>query len=186
MGPTREIVIAGDSGNTRPPEPWSGPCGRTFLPNKILLVKTTGAGRGPAGPGRPLCPRPWSRRRMAPQAYICEQYACRQPLAEAAALETYIKEIGGVKFSGEIRHDSNTPILRSTKFSIKMELKAFNLYLLLGRAGRLWAAGTADPLSDPHRIQDPPLAGQHRPGGFQWSHVKSDVRRADHSRRPNM
>jgi hypothetical protein len=84
VGPSQEIVIAGD-----PDLPVSREMVRlvreAFLPNKILLFKSMG-------------PEGEVLNRMAsfaesmvpvaekPTAYVCEQYACRQPVQEAEAL----------------------------------------------------------------------------------------------------
>ena len=84
VGPSQEIVISGN-----PEHPVSREMvhlvREAFLPNKILLFKSTG-------------PEGEALNRMAsfvesmvpvaekPTAYVCEQYACRQPVQEAEAL----------------------------------------------------------------------------------------------------
>jgi uncharacterized protein YyaL (SSP411 family) len=91
VGPAREMVIAGDREH-----PASRAMVRAlrqaFLPNKVLLFKNP----GPEGERLERI-APFVREMVpaahGPQTYVCEQYACRQPLEEAAALETYIKEM---------------------------------------------------------------------------------------------
>jgi len=84
VGPSQEIVIAGD-----PDHPVSREMVRlvreTFLPNKILLFKTTGVESEALSR---LAPFAESMVPAAdkPTAYVCEQYACRQPVQETEEL----------------------------------------------------------------------------------------------------
>ncbi len=84
VGPSQEIVISGD-----PDHPVSREMVRlvreAFLPNKVLLYKSTGP-EGEAlsrvapfvGPMVPAADKP--------TAYVCEQYACRKPVQTAEDL----------------------------------------------------------------------------------------------------
>jgi uncharacterized protein YyaL (SSP411 family) len=88
VGPSQEIVIAGD-----PDHPVSREMVRlvreAFLPNKVLLFKPTGtegeALNRLASFAESLVPAP-----DRPTAYVCEQYACRQPVREAEALRSLL------------------------------------------------------------------------------------------------
>ena len=88
VGPSQEIVIAGD-----PEHPVSREMVRlvreAFLPNKILLFKSTGpegeALNRVASFAESMVPAP-----DKPTAYVCEQYACRQPVQEAEELRKFL------------------------------------------------------------------------------------------------
>ena len=91
VGPAREMVIAGDPGH-----PISQAMVRAlrqaFLPNKVLLFKSPGPEGERLGRIAPFAEAivPAAEK---PEAYICEQYACRRPLSEISELEEYIKKI---------------------------------------------------------------------------------------------
>ena len=91
VGPAREMVIAGD-----PDHPISQAMVRAlrqaFLPNKVLLFKSPGPEGERLGRIAPFAEAivPAAEK---PEAYICEQYACRRPLSEISELEEYIKKI---------------------------------------------------------------------------------------------
>lgn len=91
VGPAREMVIAGDPGH-----PISRAMVRAlrqaFLPNKVLLFKSPGSEGERLGRIAPFAEAivPPAEK---PEAYICEQYACRRPLSEISELEEYIKNI---------------------------------------------------------------------------------------------
>jgi uncharacterized protein len=88
VGPGQEIVIAGD-----PDHPVSREMVRrireAFLPNKILLFK-------PPGPeGEALTKVASFVESMVPAsdkptAYVCDQYACRQPIQEVEDLQSLL------------------------------------------------------------------------------------------------
>ena len=84
VGPSQEIVIAGD-----PDHPVSREMVRlvreAFLPNKILLFKSTGP-EGEALNRVAAFAESMVPAAEKPTAYVCEQYACRQPVQEAEAL----------------------------------------------------------------------------------------------------
>jgi len=84
VGPSQEIVIAGDKDH-----PVSREMVRlvreAFLPNKILLFKATGP-EGEALSRVASFAESLVSASDKPTAYVCEQYACRQPVQEAEAL----------------------------------------------------------------------------------------------------
>jgi hypothetical protein len=84
VGPSQEIVIAGDKDH-----PVSREMVRlvreAFLPNKILLFKATGP-EGEALSRVASFAESLISASDKPTAYVCEQYACRQPVQEAEAL----------------------------------------------------------------------------------------------------
>jgi uncharacterized protein len=88
VGPSQEIVIAGD-----PDHPVSREMVRrvreAFLPNKILLFKPTGpegeALNRVASFAEAMVPSA-----DKPTAYVCEQYACRQPIQEVEELQSLL------------------------------------------------------------------------------------------------
>jgi len=88
VGPTREIVIAGDFAH-REVRAMIEVVHRIFLPNKVLLFHSEGnegqklsalapytAMLGPLG--------------SKPAAYVCEQHACKNPITDAAILESIL------------------------------------------------------------------------------------------------
>jgi uncharacterized protein YyaL (SSP411 family) len=89
LGPSREIVIAGDPGLEESREMIAF-VQRSFLPNKVLLFRAEGdAGRklstlSPFVEGM----RPLNKR---PTVYLCENYTCKTPLTDLAALEAALK-----------------------------------------------------------------------------------------------
>jgi len=84
VGPSQEIVIAGD-----PDHPVSREMVRlvreAFLPNKILLFKSTGS-EGEALNRVASFAESMVPASDKPTAYVCEQYACRQPVQEVEEL----------------------------------------------------------------------------------------------------
>jgi hypothetical protein len=90
-GPAREMVIAGDpeSPDTRG---MARALRQAFLPNKVLLFKTTGE------EGERLARiAPFVREMVPvadqPQAYICEQYACQRPCSEFSELQAWLTRV---------------------------------------------------------------------------------------------
>ena len=88
MGPTQEIVIAGDPALDATRDMLRTVRGK-FLPNKVVLLRKS----GPDGKRlEALSPfvkemRPMDRK---PTVYICEQYACKAPVTDAAKLEEFL------------------------------------------------------------------------------------------------
>jgi uncharacterized protein len=84
VGPSQEIVIAGDKDH-----PVSREMVRlvreAFLPNKILLFKSTGP-EGEALNRVAAFAESMVPASDKPTAYVCEQYACRQPVRKAEEL----------------------------------------------------------------------------------------------------
>lgn len=84
VGPTRQIVIAGDL-STRQAQEMVGTVHRLFLPNRVLMVKSAeGNGDGivktaPFTAG--LAPSDGG-----PTAYVCEDFSCRRPVTDSAEL----------------------------------------------------------------------------------------------------
>ncbi len=89
LGPSQEIVIAGDPGLEESREMIAF-VQRSFLPNKVLLFRAEGdAGRKLSA----LSPfvggmRPLNKR---PTVYLCENYTCQTPLTDLAALQATLK-----------------------------------------------------------------------------------------------
>ena len=86
LGPTREIVIAGNP-EERTTREMITYAQRTFLPFKILLLRPDGeAGREISG----LCPflEAMGPGKGGTSAYICEGYSCKAPIASLAELQT--------------------------------------------------------------------------------------------------
>jgi hypothetical protein len=91
VGPAREMVIAGEpeSPDTRA---MDRALRQAFLPNKVLLFKTTGE------EGERLARiAPFVREMVPagdrPQVYICEQYTCHRPLTEFSELKAYLPQV---------------------------------------------------------------------------------------------
>jgi uncharacterized protein len=88
LGPGQELVIASDDGETAA-QAMINLVHRTFMPHRVLLFK-------PAGPEgerlSALCAyvealHPVNRQ---PTVYVCENYACKQPITSLQDLETII------------------------------------------------------------------------------------------------
>ena len=84
LGPSREIVIASDLGDPR----LLGLLGvvrRSFTPNKVVLLRPAA---GDGGALRDVAPyvAAQTARAGAPTAYVCERFACREPLTDPDAL----------------------------------------------------------------------------------------------------
>ena len=92
VGPAQEMVIAGDPGH-----PVSRAMVRAasagFPAQQGPAVQISRAGRGTAGADRPFRRGYRASGCQKPEAYICEQYACRRPLSEISELEDIIYEI---------------------------------------------------------------------------------------------
>jgi uncharacterized protein YyaL (SSP411 family) len=88
IGPSREIVIAGDPALSTTQAMVKAVHTR-FLPNKVLLLRS----EGPAGKRLvSLSPfveamRPANGK---PTAYVCEQYACKTPAKNVEQLESIL------------------------------------------------------------------------------------------------
>ena len=89
IGPTKEIVIAGDPKQEATKE-MIGTIQKTYLPNKVMLVHSDGPGKGNAHKLAPFLKemKPVDNK---PTAYICEQYACQSPIANLNELREALK-----------------------------------------------------------------------------------------------
>jgi uncharacterized protein YyaL (SSP411 family) len=85
LGPTREIVIAGNADDAATKEMLEAVHG-LFLPNHVLLLR---AGDDSARELANLAPfvEPLRSLDGKPTAYVCENYACSQPVTEVDALK---------------------------------------------------------------------------------------------------
>jgi hypothetical protein len=85
IGPTKEIVIAGD-----PKQKATGEMIRTiqqtYLPNKVMLVHSDGPGKETAQKLAPFL-KEMKPVENKPTAYICEQYACQTPITSQNELQ---------------------------------------------------------------------------------------------------
>jgi uncharacterized protein YyaL (SSP411 family) len=84
LGPAREIVLASDLGDAR----LLGLLGvvrRSFTPNKVVLLRPAA---GDAGTLRDVAPHVSEKIALggAPTAYVCEHFACQEPLTDPEAL----------------------------------------------------------------------------------------------------
>jgi len=84
LGPTREIVLAAERSDPRIAGFLSA-LRRPFVPNKVVLLR---APEGEGGPIRDLAPfvAAQTARDGAPTAYVCERFACKEPVTDPAAL----------------------------------------------------------------------------------------------------
>ncbi len=93
LGPSREVVVAGDPGDPRTRALLREVDGR-FLPDAVVVRWP--AGEGAEGLAALTAALPWvaaqGPRGGAPAAYVCQGFACRAPVTEAGELR---REIGG-------------------------------------------------------------------------------------------
>ncbi|MFZ2446094.1 MAG: thioredoxin domain-containing protein [Syntrophobacteraceae bacterium] len=89
LGPTREIVIAGDF-SAEPTRKMIKTVHRLFLPNRVLLLKDQGDGGAKLSGIAPFS-ETMTRGERGPVAYVCENFACRSPVAESAELESMLR-----------------------------------------------------------------------------------------------
>jgi uncharacterized protein YyaL (SSP411 family) len=84
IGPSREIVLAADRDDPRVAG-FLVALRRPFVPNKVVLLRPAA---GDGGPLRELAPyvAGQTARDGAPTAYVCEEFACREPVTDPAAL----------------------------------------------------------------------------------------------------
>ena len=88
VGPSQEIVIAGDP-DIKTTQAMDSAVQRTFMPNKVLLLKPQGAeGKRLVA----LCPFVEKMRPIdhQPTAYMCEQYVCKRPIMGVDQLESVL------------------------------------------------------------------------------------------------
>jgi uncharacterized protein len=89
LGPSREIVLAGDP-NWETSRAMAAEIQQRFLPNKVLLFRAEGeAGRSLAS----LCPFVEGMHAIGQKttAYLCEGYACKTPLTDPTALRPSLR-----------------------------------------------------------------------------------------------
>ncbi|MBW1829716.1 MAG: thioredoxin domain-containing protein, partial [Deltaproteobacteria bacterium] len=89
IGPGKEIVVAGDPDNVTTQEILET-IQKRFLPNKIILLKQTGA------PGKRLVALSPFVEALTPldnnpTVYVCEQYTCKTPITDIKELEKVIQ-----------------------------------------------------------------------------------------------
>jgi uncharacterized protein YyaL (SSP411 family) len=90
LGPTREIVVSGDPGRETT-QAMVSLISRTFLPNKVLLLRPEGR------PGQEIIGlAPFTQALVpldhGPTVYLCEQFACRTPITGLAGLQQALAE----------------------------------------------------------------------------------------------
>jgi uncharacterized protein YyaL (SSP411 family) len=89
FGPTQEIVIAGDP-SLEAAQAMVKAVRKSFMPNKIVLLYPD----GPEGQ-RLECLSPFVKNMVPikekPTAYVCQQYACKTPITDAAQLEEILE-----------------------------------------------------------------------------------------------
>lgn len=94
-GPSQEIVIAGD-----PKEPATEQMVRTlqqpFLPNKILLFKSTGPEGNELSRLAPFAGS-WEAVGGRPTAYLCQGYTCQRPLTDLDELRSRLQLISDIQ-----------------------------------------------------------------------------------------
>jgi hypothetical protein len=89
VGPSREIVIAGDL-SLEATRAMVAVVHKLFLPNKVILLRPSGSEvqeLSALAPFVSMLETVWSQ----PTAYVCEQYACKTPITDAAALESALQ-----------------------------------------------------------------------------------------------
>jgi len=84
LGPSREITLAADRGDPRLPGLVAA-VRRPFLPNKIVHLRPA---TGDGGPLAALAPyvSVQASRDGAPTAFVCEHFACKEPVTDPQAL----------------------------------------------------------------------------------------------------
>ncbi len=84
LGPAREIVIAADRGDPALLQ-LLGVVRRSFTPNKVVLLRPASGDAGALGLIAPPVVAQTARG-GAPTAYVCERFACKEPLTDPEAL----------------------------------------------------------------------------------------------------
>ncbi len=89
LGPSQEIVIAGDPGLEESREMIAF-VQQSFLPNKVLLLRPEGEAGQKLSTLSPFVEgmRPVDKR---PTVYLCENYTCKAPLTDLATLKAALK-----------------------------------------------------------------------------------------------
>jgi uncharacterized protein YyaL (SSP411 family) len=84
IGPAREVTLAAELGDPRLLAMVAA-VRRPFVPNKVVHLRPA---RGDGGPLATLAPYVSSQvaRDGAPTAYVCERFACKEPVVDAGAL----------------------------------------------------------------------------------------------------
>jgi uncharacterized protein YyaL (SSP411 family) len=87
LAPTQEVVIVGDPADAAT-QALIAEVSRSFAPSRVVLLLRPGGG--------PLADLPLALGREQiggrPTAYVCRNYACRMPVADAAALRAELLE----------------------------------------------------------------------------------------------
>jgi len=89
LGPCREIVIAGDPSHEAT-RTMVSTVHRAFLPNTVVLLSHEGKDRQRLLDLSPFL-APLHPINHQPTAYVCEQYACKAPVTEAAELKAALQ-----------------------------------------------------------------------------------------------
>ncbi|HEU4724592.1 MAG TPA: thioredoxin domain-containing protein [Candidatus Eisenbacteria bacterium] len=84
LGPSREIVFAADLGDARLLQ-LLGTVRRSFSPNKVVLLRPAAGDGGELAALAPFVAAQTARG-GAPTAYVCEKFACREPVTDPEAL----------------------------------------------------------------------------------------------------
>jgi hypothetical protein len=88
VGPSREIVVAGDPGDAVS-KSMVEVLHRAFLPNRVLLQRPPGAAGDRLAALVPYT-KPLQPPNQQPTVFICENFACRQPITDVETLKVSI------------------------------------------------------------------------------------------------
>ena len=89
VGPSREIVIAGDAGH-KATQAMIDVVHKKFLPNKVVLLRLDGSQGERLAALAPFV-KDMASANKAPRAYVCEAYTCQAPIKDAAKLESALE-----------------------------------------------------------------------------------------------
>ncbi|MBW1896102.1 MAG: thioredoxin domain-containing protein [Deltaproteobacteria bacterium] len=89
VGPSREIVIAGDAGH-KVTQAMIDVVHKKFLPNKVVLLRL-GGNQGERLSALSPFLKDMASANKAPRAYVCEAYTCQAPIKDAAKLASTLE-----------------------------------------------------------------------------------------------
>jgi uncharacterized protein YyaL (SSP411 family) len=89
LGPTREILIAGDLSSPGTIQ-MIETAHRLYSPNRVLMVKQSGKHGEDLSKIAPFT-GPIPSRGNGPAAYVCENFSCRNPVGSPAELESLLR-----------------------------------------------------------------------------------------------
>jgi uncharacterized protein YyaL (SSP411 family) len=88
IGPSQEIVVAGDPSLTNT-QVMIHTVQRSFLPNKVLLLRSQGVKGKQLASLSPFVEAMDSKNNR-PTVYVCENYACKTPIKDVDALKAIL------------------------------------------------------------------------------------------------